>query len=331
MRHLGHSYCACRRARRLTIDLPQELEALATATEEARQGTAVATLQDQQLFYVDTVSRVYPKTKRNTTHLPQAGAATPGPTRRVAKPPKTTTKAQAILQAAHRALPVHVGPKRRPKGPAAPKPDAPAAPPTEITTDADPLEAQLTAGCSARVDVRAADPWAPVPPCSGWDAVQPASARPAASQRKRPRSAAVHGASALEVDAAGCSFNPDEDAHQDALAVAVAAEVAKDVQRVLEAPAAPPKRVDYVPETDELALLQVDAVTSDEEGTEGGEVAPSKVVSRRGEAGRKTQRDLNKAKRRRHQEALEVEKQVVNLFPPPLPDISRYGRGVSLV
>lgn len=283
---------------------PQELEALATATEEARQGTAVASLQDQQLFYVDTVREDRHSTTA-TRRPPQAGAPQASTrARRTAKPPKTATKAQAILQAAHRALPVHMGPKRKPKGPAAPKNAKESA--RADAQPLDPLQAQLAAGCSVEVEVKPADPWAPSTPCNGWDAVQPANARPAASQRKRTRTHAV--APALQVDAAGCSFNPEEEAHQDALAVAVADEVAKDVQRVLTAPAAPPKRVGYVPETDELALLQVDAVTSDED--EDDEEIDAVTATRRAEATRKTQRDLNKAKRRRAQEAMEEKKKV---------------------
>ena len=59
----------------------------------------------------------------------------------------------------------------------------------------------------------------------------------------------------MEVDAPGCSFNPDRGQHQDAVAAAVAAEVRKALQRDLAAQP-PPRTVDWQPETDPLALLQ---------------------------------------------------------------------------
>ena len=61
---------------------------------------------------------------------------------------------------------------------------------------------------------------------------------------------------AVEVDAPGCSYNPDRVQHQDAVAAAVAAEVRKALERDLAAQP-PPRTVDWQPETDPLALLQV--------------------------------------------------------------------------
>ena len=60
----------------------------------------------------------------------------------------------------------------------------------------------------------------------------------------------------VEVDAPGCSYNPDFEQHQDAVASAVAAEVRKAIDNELQ-PIAPPRTVDYELETDELTLLQV--------------------------------------------------------------------------
>ncbi len=59
----------------------------------------------------------------------------------------------------------------------------------------------------------------------------------------------------MEVDAPGCSYNPDRGQHQDAVAAAVAAEVRKGLDRELEA-RPPPRTVDWAPEADPLALLQ---------------------------------------------------------------------------
>lgn len=61
---------------------------------------------------------------------------------------------------------------------------------------------------------------------------------------------------AVEVDGPGCSYNPDRAQHQEAVAAAVAAEVRKGIDRELAAQP-PPRHVDWRPETDPLALLQV--------------------------------------------------------------------------
>ena len=72
---------------------------------------------------------------------------------------------------------------------------------------------------------------------------------------------------AVEIDAAGCSYNPDVEHHQEALSQAVADEVQRLNRKESQARAVP-RFVEYQPETDELALLQVDAEPdSDEEDT----------------------------------------------------------------
>ena len=66
---------------------------------------------------------------------------------------------------------------------------------------------------------------------------------------------------AVEVDLAGCSYNPDPEAHQDALAVLVGAEMKRVLKREL-APLPPPRVVDVTDgggDFDELAELQVRA------------------------------------------------------------------------
>ena len=61
---------------------------------------------------------------------------------------------------------------------------------------------------------------------------------------------------AVEVDMAGCSYNPEPEAHQDALAALVASEMKRVLQREL-APIAPPRLVNVQPEEDEIEALQV--------------------------------------------------------------------------
>ena len=63
---------------------------------------------------------------------------------------------------------------------------------------------------------------------------------------------------AVQIDAPGCSFNPDRNLHQDAVADAVAKEMKKEYDRALR-PSAPMKLVDYDVEDDELNKLLVDA------------------------------------------------------------------------
>jgi len=75
---------------------------------------------------------------------------------------------------------------------------------------------------------------------------------------KRRKQAVKPTACAVEVDAAGCSYNPDVEHHQEALSQAVATEMQKVYKQDL-LPKRVPRFVDYEPETDELALLQVDA------------------------------------------------------------------------
>ena len=112
-------------------------------------------------------------------------------------------------------------------------------------------------------------------------------------------------APAIEIDAPGCSFNPDRELHQDAVAVAVAAEMKKIYDKDLE-PTAPLAVVDYDPETDELAMLQVDAEEDEEEEEEEEEEETLDGGQRKGVSGgktglarKKTHKDRNKEMRRR--------------------------------
>lgn len=92
-------------------------------------------------------------------------------------------------------------------------------------------------------------------------------------RRRQPRVAPIP---AVEVDAAGCSYNPDSEQHQDAVGAAVAAELAKDARRLALSKAAPPRLVDSsgVGGRNELSRLLADtaeAVSSSEDDGEGGE------------------------------------------------------------
>lgn len=101
-------------------------------------------------------------------------------------------------------------------------------------------------------------------------------------RRRAPRVAPIP---AVEVDAAGCSYNPDAEQHQDAVGVAVAAELAKEAKRLALSKAAPPKLVVALEGgggRDELRRLLADtaeAVSSseDDEGDEEEEEEKEKV------------------------------------------------------
>ncbi len=63
----------------------------------------------------------------------------------------------------------------------------------------------------------------------------------------------------MEIDLPGCSYNPDAEQHQDALAEAVAAEMAKVYAK--EHLPLPNKRFNHMPEPDELTALLVSFIT----------------------------------------------------------------------
>lgn len=117
-------------------------------------------------------------------------------------------------------------------------------------------------------------------------------------------------APAVEIDAPGCSVNPDRELHQDAVAVAVAAEMRKVYDKDLQ-PTAPVARVDWDPEQDELDMLVVDGEESDEEEERNGGEDEDEIEEGRGmsaaarraaEAKKKTQKDRNREARRRAEE-----------------------------
>ena len=86
-----------------------------------------------------------------------------------------------------------------------------------------------------------------------WGSADLAGPSTSAPGRRQPKP--VNKVRAVEVDMAGCSYNPEPEAHQDALGVLVATEMRKVLKREL-APISAPKLVMAQPE-DELEALQV--------------------------------------------------------------------------
>jgi nucleolar protein 53 len=124
--------------------------------------------------------------------------------------------------------------------------------------------------------------------------------------RHRPAPPRMPAAPAVAVDGPGCSYNPDREAHQEAVAVAVAAELKKATARELQ-PTAPVQRVEYEPEADELAALQTEAeMEGDGAGGSGSEEeGGGRGAGRAGAARPKTQQDRNRRQRRRAAEEVE--------------------------
>jgi hypothetical protein len=66
----------------------------------------------------------------------------------------------------------------------------------------------------------------------------------------------------VEVDAPGCSYNPDREHHQEIVAAAVAEELQKGLN-ILMRSKGPPKHVSWQPEADPVLQLQVSPILPD--------------------------------------------------------------------
>ncbi len=147
-----------------------------------------------------------------------------------------------------------------------------------------------------------------------WAAPMPKPTHPALKRRKGQQGV-LPAKAAVEIDAAGCSFNPDYEQHQEALAELVTLEHKKQLKREL-APRAPPQLVAKggTPQDELTRLLgDVGEPQQEEQQEEGGqqqgnmqeEDEDGPVAGAGGSAGRKkTRADRNKLARRR---ALEKE------------------------
>ena len=110
---------------------------------------------------------------------------------------------------------------------------------------------------------------------------------------------------AVEIDASGCSMNPDYESHQEMVAEAVAAEMKKQYDRDL-LPKAPPKEVEWEDyeqkgELERLLVESEEEEEEEEEDSDGLEDSGTKVPSR---YGKKTIQDRNRQARNK---ALEKE------------------------
>lgn len=247
---------------------------LEKSTREERQGLAVEGIPDADLFYVD-------KAPEDSTAPKQA------PIPRKLYHRQRLTRAQAIIQAAHTAAPVWNAPVKKNK-----------APPSK---QAAASKVKKSAGALTTTQQKApAKPTAAQQELDLWDASAadgPSSTALEVSKRRRIVAPAV------AVDAPGCSYNPDREAHQETVAEAVAAEMKKVYDRDL-LPTAPLRTVDYDPELDELEGLLVDADEDDDqieaEAVDGseGEEEPAGGAARKA-AVKKTLKDRKRGLRAR--------------------------------
>ncbi|GAQ87400.1 nucleolar protein 53 [Klebsormidium nitens] len=137
-----------------------------------------------------------------------------------------------------------------------------------------------------------------------WD---DASAQPSKKAAKRPQSIAP----AVEVDLPGCSYNPDTEDHQDALAKAVADEMQKQYAKAVEP--TPPQRASNGAQDwdeEERFFLEADeaAGTSEAEDEQDAEEAQVSTSRRADASGKLTRVDLNRRMRRLKQEAEEAKR-----------------------
>ena len=239
---------------------------LETKTREARLGPKVESLPDADLFIVDT-----------TPQDAAAAKATKRMTRKELARSKLT-RAQAIIQASSKAEPVGVqaySKKKAPKGLTKTKEIV-------VSEKSDKVLAVLKEG---EYDLFSKDTKEFNLKNKSIVAVQ--------TRKKRLRKAP-----AVEIDAAGCSLNPEHDAHQDALAVAVAAEMRKQYDKEL-LPVAPPKTVEWedYEHRGELERLLVEDDDEDEDEASESESDSDDNHAGARPAKKKTTKDRNKEAR----------------------------------
>ncbi|GLI67125.1 hypothetical protein VaNZ11_011333 [Volvox africanus] len=295
-----------KKAWRKNIDATEVEAFLEDQTYQDRRGLAAKDLQDEQLFFLDKTADVDGATavvegRRPTKRRREDAAAKP-------------LRCQQILAEAHKAKPVVMAPPSR-------KPTATAA---VAATTADKSKGALViagGGGGGSRRVVAAHPLDLWGDDLGLGAVAAATGKQqqlaaeaaAGSKEKKAKKAAVEDpvaaavaavrvmgpsakalrrsqppvrAAAVAVDIPGCSFNPDVEQHQDALALLVAAELKKELRKEL-LPSAPPGQVE-VPKgarpLTELEQLQVEAASSDDEQDDEEADAERKVVKSRAAA-----------------------------------------------
>lgn len=260
-----------KKAWRKNIDATEVEEFIGEQSYQERRGPAPRDLQDEQLFFMDTSA---------DADGAAAVAAGKRPKRRRDEQRDKPLRSQLILAQAHKAKPVPMpAHTRQPKQQQQQGKEGGAGSSAASKRATGSAKGPAAAG-AAFLDLWAdEDPLAAVASASGRQQQQqkkgPALLRemgPSAKRlRRSPPPTAVR-MRAVEVDLPGCSFNPDREQQQDALALLVAAEMKRELAKELR-PVAPPLELMLAPGAaaaprSELEELQVDA-DEDEDGDEG--------------------------------------------------------------
>ncbi|KAL3150284.1 nop53 (60S ribosomal biogenesis) [Trebouxia sp. C0010 RCD-2024] len=278
-----------KKAWRKNINTRQLEEDVAQQQREEQQGTALQTLTDTNLFFVDkagdekTASAVSKGLSRKRKQLAQplrceliAGVHKPAGSVSAQSGPKARGK--LVLPHQRKQPQVQLQQKHQGKG-------------------------VYKLPASSTFDLWDEQPDTTDPRLDRYNNIPGAINGTADQPSKRRKQAVKLATKAVVVDAAGCSYNPDIEHHQEALSQAVAAEMQKVYKHDMQ-PRSVPRFVDYQPETDELALLQVDAEPdSDEDGVRlHTAAAPAAAFSTRI---KQTKRDQASRMRHRLQEVEE--------------------------
>mmetsp|Transcript_6152 Transcript_6152/g.17651 ORF Transcript_6152/g.17651 Transcript_6152/m.17651 type:complete len:394 (-) Transcript_6152:215-1396(-) len=260
-----------KRSRQAGRDVEERLEELAPQEFEG--------IPSADLFFEDKAG----KGSGKSAHLKSVPQADGTDAQQPAEKQRKILKSAAILAAGHSANPLPE-PERRKRKQALSK-----APPGKQVHASRPQHTLQAAEQPAEVDL--------------WGNSHGAGSTGVFKRRKSNRSTGPSPA-AVEVDAAGCSYNPDAEQHQDAVAAAVAAEVQKALDQELR-PQAPPRFAANGDAADasELDMLQVDEDVADD-SDEDGAAAPEDAsgIDRR-PAKQKTTTQRNREARRKAAEA----------------------------
>jgi nucleolar protein 53 len=270
---------------------------LERTTREERQGLSVIDgIPDADLFFVD---------KDPQAGMVAAPADAPPATKasRKAALRNKLTKAEAILEAAHAAQPAAKASKSRPSGKLTTR--RPSA--KEVAAAKNGTKAAGTdAGNTKPLSNAPVDLWNTQKSLQSNGYLDSNLAEAPATKRRRQRAPAV--APAVEIDLPGCSYNPDREQHQDAVAAAVAAEVRKAIAKELQ-PLAPPRLAEnFLPDEDELAELLAagqEGESADEEDKEDGGSSDEDAAGAATTKGRARERKnrTDRARNRRRREA----------------------------
>lgn len=212
-------------------------EFLEKRTREERLGPSVEKLPDNELFFVDTQPETVAEARKRKISRKEFAR-------------NKLTRSQAIIQVAQNAEPISPQSFSKPKN---------------TVTSKSLKHAEQTMEV-----VRSTEEKAIAPKEGGYDLFSKDTVefniRNKAVKAVKSWKKSLRNAAAVEIDASGCSINPDYESHQEVVAEAVAAEMKKVYDRDL-LPRAPPQVVEWedYEEKGELERLLVESESEEEE------------------------------------------------------------------